>query len=96
VRARLDFLVAAGPNRFLRITLDDRGTDAEAMASLGHELRHALEVLGEPAVTSAAAMYHFYHRMAMRRGGGFETAAAILAGDSVREELRKARLADGK
>ena len=54
VRARLDFMVAAGPNRFLRVTLDDRGTDAQAMASLGHELRHALEVLAEPAVTSAA------------------------------------------
>ena len=91
VRARLDFLTAAGPTRFLRITLDDRSTDAQAMASLGHELRHALEVLAEPAVTSAAMMYNFYHRTAMRRGGGFETAAAMLAGDTVREELRKAR-----
>ena len=96
VRARLDFMVAAGPNRFLRVTLDDRSTAAQAMASLGHELRHALEVLAEPAVTSAAAMYNFYHRTAMRRGGGFETAAAIQAGDTVREELRKARVPGGK
>ena len=96
VRARLDFLVVAGPNRFLRITLDDRGTDAQAMVSLGHELRHVLEVLAEPAVISRATMYHFYHGMAMRRGKGFETSAAIAAGDTVREDLRKARLADGK
>jgi hypothetical protein len=96
VRACLDFVTVAGPNRFLRITLDDRGTDEQAMGSLGHELRHVLEVLAEPAVTSKATMYHFYHRMAMRSGAGFETSAALLAGDTVREELRQARLADGK
>jgi hypothetical protein len=87
----LDFLSVAGPYRYLLITLDDRGADAQAMASLGHELRHVLEVLAEPAVTSKATMYHFYHGMALRRGNGFETKAAILAGDMVREELRKAR-----
>jgi hypothetical protein len=91
VRARLDFLTAAGPTRFLRITLDDRSTDAQAMASLGHELRHVLEVLAEPAVTNGATMSSFYHRVAMRRGNGFETKAAIIAGDTVRGELRKAR-----
>jgi hypothetical protein len=96
VRACLNFLSAAGPNRFLRITLDDRGTDDQAMGSLGHELRHVLEVLGEPAVISKATMHLFYQGMAMRRGHGFETAAAIRAGDTVREELRKARLAGGK
>ena len=91
VRACLDFLVVAGPNRLLLITLDDRDTDAQAMGSLGHELRHVLEVLAEPTVTSAATMSVFYHRTAMRRGNEFETSAAILAGDRVREELRKAR-----
>ena len=91
VRACLDFLVVAGSKRLLLVTLDDRGTDAQAMASLGHELRHVLEVLAEPTVINVATMYHFYHRIAMRRGSGFETSAAILAGDTVREELRKAR-----
>jgi hypothetical protein len=96
VRACLDFLTVAGLHRFLRITLDDRGTDEQAMGSLGHELRHVLEVLGDPAVISKATMHLFYQGMAMRRGHGFETAAAIRAGDTVREELRKARLAGGK
>jgi hypothetical protein len=91
VRACLDFLVVAGRNRLLLITLDDRDTDAQAMASLGHELRHVLEVLAEPAVTNAATMSSFYHRVARRRGNGFETEAAIIAGDTVREELRKTR-----
>ena len=95
VRACVNFLVVVGPNRLLRIILDDRSTDAQAMGSLGHELRHALEVLAEPAVTSAAAMHLFYHRIATRRDHGFETDAAIFSGDTVRAELRKARLAGG-
>ena len=96
VRACLTFLMTvAGPTRFLRIVLDDRNTDAQAMGSLGHELRHVLEVLAEPAVTSAATMHFFYHRNARRTPHGFETDVAILAGDTVRAELRKAQSTGG-
>jgi hypothetical protein len=96
VRACLSFLMTvAGPNRFLRIVLDDRNTDAEAMGSLGHELRHVLELLAEPTVTSAATMHLFYHGKAMRTGDGFETKAAIIAGDAVRAELRQAESTGG-
>ena len=90
-RACLNFLVpVAGPRRILRVTLDDRGTDAQAMGSLGHELRHVLEVLAEPAVTSAASDAPLLPWDGNRTGDGFETKAAIVAGDTVRAELRKA------
>jgi hypothetical protein len=75
--------------RVLRIYIDDRKSDRDAIASLGHELQHALEVLQEPAVRSTAAMHLFYHRQARRLGDTFETNAAIVAGDSVRAELGK-------
>jgi hypothetical protein len=82
-------VVIAGSNRLLRVVIDDRKSDVEVMASLGHELRHAQEVLEDSAVTSRAAMYSFYDRHASTRSGNrFETRAAIDAGDAVRTEVR--------
>jgi hypothetical protein len=63
--------------------------DIETMASIGHELRHALEVLSEPGVRSSARMYQLYGLNHARRGETFETAAAIDAGDAVYKELKR-------
>ena len=84
-------MAAAGPNRMLRVVVDDRRrSDIETMASIGHELRHALEVLTESNVTTGAGMFHVY-----RHSGGvqgvFETEAAIAAGDAVYLELKRRR-----
>ena len=57
--------------------------------AVAHELRHALEVLSDPTVTNADAMYFFYRREGSMRGAAFETRAAIDAGNAVRRELRK-------
>jgi hypothetical protein len=81
-------VVIAGRYRMLHVVIDDRKSDVEVMASLGHELRHAQEVLDDPAVTSRQAMYSFYGRHATRSGSGFETRAAIDAGEAVRAEVR--------
>lgn len=89
VRACLVTVTAAGPCRILRIKVDTGIADWDLMGSIGHELRHALEVLGDPTVTTNAAMYFFYERKGRRRGSVFETNAAISAGDSVRREVRR-------
>lgn len=39
------------------------------MASLGHELRHALEVLSERGITSGASMFNYYKRPGLWVGG---------------------------
>jgi hypothetical protein len=57
------------------------------MGSIGHELQHAVEVLSTPDVTDTATMYRFYEREGRRVFGGFETEAAIRAGQNVRAEL---------
>lgn len=85
------WMAVAGPNRMLRVVVDDRSrSDVETMASIGHELRHALEVLTESNVTTGAGMFNFY-----RHSGGiqgvFETEAAIAAGDAVHNELKRRR-----
>ena len=78
-----------GPNRFLRIVVDRRNTssDRELVGSIGHELRHALEVLGERSITDGHRMFTFYEREGMSHEGSFETSAATSAGNAVRREL---------
>jgi hypothetical protein len=80
---------AAGPNRMLRVVVDSEKTDIETMALLGHELRHALEVLGEPSVRTGAGIFLMYKRNGAVQGETFETEAAIDAGDAVYLELKR-------
>jgi hypothetical protein len=85
-------VIATGSRRMLFVRLDFQKLDQELIGSIGHELRHAIEVLGDPHITSAGAMYFFYQREASlgKTGGAFETRAAIDAGDAVHAEVRAA------
>jgi hypothetical protein len=101
VRACLVGVMASGPHRMLQIKVDPKKEEWDLMGSIGHELRHAVEVLEEPSVTSSAAMYMFYDRIARRSGdsafGAFETNAAVDAGIAVRAEVRRSmRAAQGR
>jgi hypothetical protein len=92
VRSCLVDVMQAGSRRILWVKVDIRKRERELMASIGHELGHALEVLDNPAVTSGAAMFHFYRRTATTGGGSaFETRAAVAAGDTVAAEISKYR-----
>jgi hypothetical protein len=58
------------------------------MASIGHELRHTIEVIGAPDVRTDSAKFFFYERVAMHGSSGErETRAAMDAGNAVRSEL---------
>ena len=68
----------------LSVWVDTRTVDAAFMGLIGHELRHAIEVLSDPAVTSGHALSNFYSRHGSRSAEGrFETQAAIEAGTAV-------------
>jgi hypothetical protein len=96
VRSCLVDVLPAGGRRILRVKVDVRKPDPELMASIGHELRHALEVLSDPSVKSGNAMFHFFKRTAtMGAGRTFETPAAVLAGDTVGREIREFRRREG-
>lgn len=89
VRACLMLSVTvAGPSRVLRIVVDTRKADWDLMGSIGHEMRHAVEVLSDASVRSSAAVYFFYQRIASSSRRTFETEAAIKAGLDVRAEAR--------
>lgn len=96
VRACLVTVTAAGPARILQVRVDPRKADWDLMGSIGHELRHVVEVLGSPAVTSTAAMFFFYEREGRRVSHGFETDGAVRAGNRVRAEVRRADAAQAQ
>jgi len=80
----------AGPNRILRVFVDTHKADWDLMGSIGHEMRHAVEVLSDASVRSDSAVFFFYSRVSTSRNerGSFETTAAIQAGLDVRAEVR--------
>jgi hypothetical protein len=91
VRAYLALtVVVAGPHRVLRIVVDGRRDPDTLMAAIGHELRHAVEVLSDPAITSNPAIYFFYQREGPTGRDRFETPAARRAGSEVLSELSRA------
>jgi hypothetical protein len=89
VRACLTAVTEAGPNRVLRVVVDMRKKESDLMASIGHELRHTIEVLSSTRVRNNRQLYFFYAREGRVSNRAFETAAAIVAGEHVREEIRK-------
>lgn len=88
VRACLVLSVrASGAFRLLRILVNSRGVaDCDLMASLGHELQHAIEVLRDPHVTDLHSAYSFFDHEGPTGSGRFETLAAIHVGLDVGRE----------
>jgi hypothetical protein len=92
VRACLSFSVTQSAGfRFLRILLDLGGASTggvrlDLIGTIGHELRHALEVLVDQALTTTAAIFQFYAREVPTGHDSFETQAAVSAGAKIRRE----------
>ena len=88
VRACLSDVRIAGSHRILFVRVDVRKADRNLMTSIGHELRHAVEVLNDRSVTNNTALYFFYCREGYTGlAGSFETKAAILAGEAIGAEI---------
>jgi hypothetical protein len=88
VRACLVLSVqVAGPFRLLRVLVNSRGkADCDLVASIGHELQHAIEVLRDPHVTDMHSAYSFFEHEGPTGSGRFETEAAIHVGHHVGDE----------
>jgi hypothetical protein len=81
---------SAGQRRFLFVKVDIGKTNRALMASIGHELQHAVEVLSDHRTTGHSGMY-FLYQFNRERGGfsstSFETREAIEAGEAVADEI---------
>jgi hypothetical protein len=91
VRACLTLKVTiAEPHRILWISVDPQRAACDVMASIGHELWHALEVLRESSIRSDGELYFFLTKGREQNPPAWmETEAAIRAGQDVRSELRE-------
>ena len=79
----------AGSHRVMWVTIDTVKAGQDLMGSIGHELRHTIEAIGDPTVTSAATLYFFYKSNGIHTmSGSGETVAAMDAGNAVRHDLR--------
>ncbi len=82
---------SGGGYRLLRILVHSVDNLVSLVSTLGHELRHAVELLSEPSIGTTAAAYNYYVREAPTARDAFETGAAIRAGTQVESEFRRAR-----
>lgn len=88
----LEFVGSGGGARFVRVWVRPNRTDNEVLATLGHELQHALEVARAREVMSQASLAAFYARAGWSDNAGqFETAAAQQVAARVRAEISQAR-----
>ncbi len=92
LEGRVALLAARTGRRYLVIELACGRTGFAQMATLGHELYHALEIAREPSVVDARSLAAFYGRIGMQTGDRvgrqtFETEAAARAGTRTRQQL---------
>jgi hypothetical protein len=94
VAGSLTWLTKTPQFRYVRISINPEQIGEQAIALLGHELHHALEVAREPAVVDPASLEAFYKRIGNAVGLhtiGWDTEGARDAGDEVKRELALAR-----
>lgn len=88
----LRFASAANGARYLVVWLSPRRIDDALIATLAHELRHAVEVGGAPEVTSEASLGRLYQRIGHSdHPGKFESEEAQAIALKVAAELRERR-----
>ncbi len=86
---RLALMPPAGEYRYLRVQIRADLSRREAIALIGHELQHAMEIAGAAEVRDASAMIRLYERIGHTSAGehAYDTEAAQDMGRVVRREL---------
>ena len=88
LEGRMMMLPRVHAHRYVRIQITLRGSAADAIAILGHELQHAVEVADAAEVDNADGLARLYQRIGIRSGRHlYDTAAAQDKGRTVRREL---------
>jgi len=80
--------------RYVRISLNPELTTALLIATIGHELQHAVEVAEAPDITDPASLQAHYARHGIATRGhqnGWDTIAAQQVGELVRRQLGNER-----
>ncbi len=84
----MHLLTISGPHRLLRIRVNRaQAAGCDLVASIAHELQHALEVLSDRSVRSNSGVALFFDRIGADGHLSVDTPAAVKMGSSVREEV---------
>jgi hypothetical protein len=88
LEGRMMMLPTAHGQRYVRIQIALHGSPDDSVATLGHELQHAIEVAQEVGVTDQQTLAALYQRIGTRGGPDvYDTFAAQEVGRIVRREL---------
>lgn len=96
----LTWVAGTPSSRYVRISLSPDLTGDVTVATLAHELQHAVEIAREPSIVNSTTMAGYYAKNGLSMTGhlnGWDTQAARQTGDEVRRELagmRALRLAE--
>jgi hypothetical protein len=88
---KLTWITKAGAFRYVKATINTEQSADQMIATLAHELQHALEVSGDDSVSDQRSLLELYKRIGRPSvsglAAGWETVAAEEAGFQVRREL---------
>jgi hypothetical protein len=88
---KLTWMTQAGDYRYVRAQISTDLNADQMIATVAHELQHALEVSDDPSVTDQRSLVELYKRIGHQSRvaivGEWETVAAYEAGLQVRKEL---------
>lgn len=94
---KLTWMTRAGDFRYVRATINTEQTPDQMIATLAHELQHAVEVLEDESVSDQRSLQELYKRIGRPSysgvTAGWETIAAQETGVRVRRELLSAAAA---
>ena len=87
----LTWMTRAGEFRYLRASLSPDLSPNQMIATIAHELQHAVEVIEDDTVSDENTLVALYRRIGQQHGSSspsrWETVAAQQAGEQVRKEL---------
>jgi hypothetical protein len=92
LEGRVGFIAAAGARRIIAIELACGRPEVGTMATLAHELYHAIEIAEEPSIVDTRTLAAFYRQHGTEASDGdgrlmFDTRGADEAGRRARQEL---------
>lgn len=82
-----EFVARTDKRRYVRIYFDPKLQRHQAIAIIGHELRHALEIAAHPEVVDESTLKAMYAAVGRGQGNRWDSDGAVEAGRTILREL---------
>lgn len=94
IAGQVTWMAATGRVRYVRISLNPTLTTRVLVATLGHELQHAVEIAREPSIVDPSSLERYYEAHGINAPPhleGWDTEQARVIGEAVRREMAAPR-----